>query len=66
MKGKLFHLGVGENPWAANKGKIHLGELVKKYGGGGHLSVGATDLNTKGEADRAREEILKVLNKKKR
>lgn len=66
MKEKLHHLGVGENPWIANKGRIHLGKLVKKYGGGGHLTVGATDLNTKEEAERAQEEIIKVLNKNKR
>lgn len=63
MKGKLYHLGVGENPWALNKGTIHLGRLIKKYGGGGHLTVGATDLNTREEAERAREEIVRILNK---
>jgi hypothetical protein len=66
MKGRLYHLGVGENPWIANKGKIHIGKLVKKYGGGGHLTVGAADLNTQKEAERAREEIIKILNKSKK
>jgi len=63
MKGKLYHLGVGENPWAKNKGRINIGKLIKKYGGGGHLTIGATDLNTKEEAWRAQDEIMKVLNK---
>ena len=64
MKGQLYHLGVGENPWIAHKGKIHIGNLIKKYGGGGHVTVGATDVNTKEEAERAQEEIIKILNKR--
>jgi hypothetical protein len=66
MKGKLYHLGVGENPWAKSKGKIHIGKLIKKYGGGGHLTVGAADLATRQEAERAREEIIRILNKSKK
>jgi hypothetical protein len=65
MKGRLYHLGVGENPWIKNKGKIDIGMLVKKYGGGGHLTVGATDLKTREEAERAKEEIVEILNKRR-
>ena len=62
MKEKLYHVGVGENPWLKSKGKIHIGKLVKKYGGGGHLTVGAMDFDTKEKAVRAREEIIKIFN----
>lgn len=64
MKGRLYHLGVGENPWIAHKGKINIGILIKKYGGGGHVMVGATDVDTKEKAEHAQEEIIDILNKR--
>ncbi len=62
MKGKLYHFGVGENPWLESKSKIHLGKLFAKYGGGGHETAAGVDFRTKEEADRAREEIIEKLN----
>jgi hypothetical protein len=61
-KGALYGVGVGENPWLPHKGKIHLGRLVGKYGGGGHSSAAAVDFKTKEEAECAKEEIIERLN----
>ncbi len=64
MKGSFYHIGVGENPWFARKGRIHIGQLMKKYGGGGHSSAGAAEFKTKEDMEKAKEEIIAVLNKK--
>jgi hypothetical protein len=34
------HITAASNPWNRPKKPIHLGELMKSYGGGGHLGVG--------------------------
>ncbi len=34
------HITIASNPWNRPTGGPHLGELMKKYGGGGHLGVG--------------------------
>ena len=34
------HITAASNPWNRPKNPVHLGELLKKYGGGGHLSIG--------------------------
>lgn len=65
-KGNLYSVGIGENPWLPHKGKIHLGRLVGKYGGGGHSSAAAVEFKTKEEAECAREEMVEKLNKAKR
>jgi hypothetical protein len=63
-KGPLYFLGIGENPWLRDVGRIHLGRLFKKYGGGGHAMAAAAEFRTKKEAMRAKEEIIEILNKK--
>ncbi len=61
-KGSLYNLGVGENPWTTGKGRIHLGNLLKKYGGGGHNTAAAVRFGTKRDMERAKEEIVGILN----
>jgi hypothetical protein len=65
MKGSFYHVGVGENPWLKNRRRIHIGRLLKKYGGGGHADAGGVEFKTKEAALRAREEIIAVLNRRR-
>jgi hypothetical protein len=64
-KGPVYSVGVGANPWLRRKGGVHLGKLVKKYGGGGHKDAAAVEFETRAEAMRAVEEMIKVLNEKR-
>lgn len=66
MKGSLYHLGVGSNPWLKERGGIHIGKLLKQYGGGGHQGAGGCEFGTREESLRATREILAVLNKGKK
>ena len=38
-----FHVTCGENPWNVPPVRTHLGELMERYGGGGHRSVGGAN-----------------------
>jgi oligoribonuclease NrnB/cAMP/cGMP phosphodiesterase (DHH superfamily) len=60
-----YHIGVGANPWRPGKNKIHLGELAMKLGGGGHKGAAGIEFKTRDAAERAINEILTHLNKKK-
>ncbi len=40
-KPSLFHINVGSSPWRRAENKKNIGELLKKYGGGGHKAVAA-------------------------
>lgn len=67
-KDGLYHLGIGGNPWikgAAEKRHkdAHAGEILKKYGGGGHKKAGAVEFKTRAEAEKALVEIIPQLNK---
>ncbi|HEY5221414.1 MAG TPA: hypothetical protein VIJ29_04760 [Candidatus Paceibacterota bacterium] len=67
-KNGLYHLGIGANPWikgAAEKKHrdAHAGEILKKYGGGGHKKAGAVEFSTKSAAEKAVVEIIPLLNK---
>ncbi len=56
-------VSVGSNPWHRPDPLHHIGELCRRYGGGGHPVVGAVTL-APGDLDAARtayEEILRVL-----
>lgn len=63
-KGTFYHLGVGRNPWAPVPGRVHIGEMMKKYGGGGHAGAGAAEFKNAAAMRTAQEEIIAVLNKK--
>ncbi len=63
MKGKFYHIGVGANPWLRGANKVHLGEMLKEYGGGGHKGAGAVDFKTRAKALRAADGIIKFLNR---
>ena len=55
-KKKCYHLGIGFNRWQGDKNCTNIGKLMLKYGGGGHLAVGAVERKSK-------EEILKIAGK---
>src|SRR5258708_1917509 len=63
MRNGLYHLGVGASPWLRGKSRIHIGELLKKYGGGGHKEVGGVEFQRRDEAELASVEIMAVLGK---
>ncbi len=57
-----FHLHIGRNPWFRPASTLHIGELMKKYGGGGHEGVGGAEVKTKEEALRIIQELIDYLN----
>ena len=63
-KPSLFHINVGTNPWRRAENKKNIGELLKRYGGGGHKDVGGVEIETKKKTLKAVEEIVDFLNKK--
>ena len=38
-----FHVSCGENPWNPPPAGAHIGEIMARYGGGGHRSVGGAN-----------------------
>jgi hypothetical protein len=38
-----FHISAGENPWNPPPVRVHIGELMETYGGGGHRAVGGAN-----------------------
>lgn len=62
-KPTLFHLNVGANPWRRRENKKNIGELLKKYGGGGHKDVGGVEITGRTAAGKAVQEIVAFLNR---
>ena len=62
--GSNYHLSVGRNPWRRNdyNGSINIGDLMSKYGGGGHKNIGGLERKSKKETMTITEEIIKYLN----
>jgi hypothetical protein len=63
-KGKLWYLGVGVNPWRKPANYPDLGALMRRYHGGGHKGIGATEFHSKKEAMKAVGEIIERLKEK--
>ncbi|MEK7154108.1 MAG: hypothetical protein AAB792_00935, partial [Patescibacteria group bacterium] len=61
--GKYYHLIVGKNPWKKIPARVHIGEMLNKYGGGGHRTVGGVERKTKSEILKIAEEVIEYLNK---
>jgi oligoribonuclease NrnB/cAMP/cGMP phosphodiesterase (DHH superfamily) len=60
--GKYYHLSVGKNLWKKTPAKVHIGEMLKKYGGGGHRTVGGAERKTKKEILKIAGEVIEYLN----
>ncbi|MBI2677099.1 MAG: hypothetical protein HYX21_04110 [Candidatus Yanofskybacteria bacterium] len=57
-----FHLHVGRNPWLKKESNLSIGDLMKKYGGGGHKNVGGAETKNYKEALKISNEIVEHLN----
>lgn len=55
------HITVSSNPWNRPSTNIHLGNLMKKYGGGGHAYVGGCNPPNSHKAMRWAREIYSYL-----
>jgi len=57
-----FHVTCGENPWnpPGEEGR-HIGEIMERYGGGGHRAVGGANPESLDEARRVAAEIAGEL-----
>jgi len=64
MRDGMFHMRVGVNPWLKVKPDVHIGELLKPYGGGGHKAVGGVEFRTRKQAEDAAKEVLAFLDTK--
>ena len=60
----LYHVNVAVNPWRRAENKKHIGELLQKYGGGGHKDVGGVEIQGKDKAFAAVDDFIKFLNAK--
>ena len=56
-----FHVTCGENPWAQPKDGVHVGEIMERYGGGGHRAVGGANPNDLNQARKVAEEIADLI-----
>ena len=56
-----FHVTCGENPWNLPEGGVHVGELMERYGGGGHRAVGGANPESLEDARRVANEIGEIL-----
>lgn len=57
-----FHVTCGENPWNTPTKGLHVGELMEKYGGGGHRAVGGANPEDLEETRRIANEIADLLH----
>ncbi len=58
-----FHVSCGENPWNPSPLQVHIGELMERYGGGGHKAVGGANPPDLAAARAACREIAELLRR---
>lgn len=56
-----IRIAVSKNPWNDKPGKLHVGNLCKRLGGGGHEDVGSIRVDSIRESDDIYDEIIKEL-----
>ncbi|MCC6408804.1 MAG: hypothetical protein IT453_16700 [Planctomycetes bacterium] len=56
-----FHVSCGQNPWNPPPIDMHIGEIMERYGGGGHKAVGGANPPDLPAARRAAAEIAEKL-----
>ncbi len=61
-RGNSFGIHAGKNPWKDKNTNFHLGNLMKKYGGGGHRDVGGCVAKTHKEATEIATKIIDEIN----
>lgn len=58
-----FHVSAGENPWNAPRAGAHIGEIMERYGGGGHRAVGGANPPSLADARRVAHEVAETLRR---
>jgi oligoribonuclease NrnB/cAMP/cGMP phosphodiesterase (DHH superfamily) len=56
-----FHVSCGQNPWNPPPVDVHIGEIMERYGGGGHKAVGGANPPDLQAARRTAAEIAEKL-----
>jgi len=56
-----YHITCGENPWNPPPEGVHVGELMGRWGGGGHRAVGGANPPSLAAARSAGEELARHL-----
>lgn len=56
-----FHVSCGQNPWNPPTVDVHIGELMERYGGGGHRAVGGANPPSLQAARQVAAEIAEQL-----
>ena len=56
-----YHITCGENPWNKPAVPMHIGQLMERYGGGGHRAVGGANPPSLDEARSAATEVAEKL-----
>lgn len=64
-KDGFSQVGIGANSWRRKENELHIGELLRKYGGGGHKDVGGVLLKDKKDAEKVAKEIIARLSGKR-
>ncbi len=58
-----FHVTCGENPWNKPPQLVHVGEIMERYGGGGHRAVGGANPENLEAARRVAREIAEEIGR---
>lgn len=56
-----YHVTAGENPWNLPPYRIHVGEIMETYGGGGHRAVGGANPRSLEKARETAEQVAALL-----
>ncbi|MEM1449598.1 MAG: hypothetical protein AAF957_10170 [Planctomycetota bacterium] len=56
-----FHITCGENPWNQPENGLHIGQIMERYGGGGHRAVGGANPPSLQAAQRLGAEVAEEL-----
>jgi hypothetical protein len=58
-----YHVSAGENPWNPPNSGAHIGEIMERYGGGGHKAVGGANPPSLSDARRVAGEVAEALRR---
>lgn len=59
-----FHVTAGQNPWNTPPEIAHIGEVMERYGGGGHRAVGGANARDLADARRIAGEVAEILRQR--
>lgn len=58
-----YHVSAGENPWNQPVPGAHVGQIMERYGGGGHKAVGGANPHTLEATRQVAEEVGQILRR---